>query len=102
MQGLEEVAVMLGLHKKGWGSKRIARELGISRNRVKRYLHGGAYVTQGGTQGREKTLDGLEDWVKAQFHKLRGNADVVRQELAKVHGLQVAIRSTSPGSVVVY
>lgn len=34
----EEVAAMLELHRKGWGAKRIARELGVARNTVRRYL----------------------------------------------------------------
>ena len=41
MEDLEDVAVMLRLHEKGWGSKRIARELGVSRSTVKRYLRAG-------------------------------------------------------------
>lgn len=93
MQDPEDVAVMLRLHEKGWGSKRIARELGVSRNTVKRYLRAGGYVPYGGPEGRDKTLDGLEDWVKKQFHTHRGNADVVRQELEKVHGVRVSLRT---------
>ena len=39
-----------------WGSKRIARELGVARNRVRRYLRGGAAVAvQARPNGR--TLD---------------------------------------------
>ena len=34
----DEVAAMVRLHGLGWGSKRIAGELGCSRNTVKRYL----------------------------------------------------------------
>lgn len=93
MQDPEDVAVMLRLHAKGWGSKRIARELGVSKNTVKRYLRAGGYVPYGGPEGREKVLDGLEVWVTEQFHKHRGNADVVRQELEKVHGLRVSLRT---------
>ena len=44
MQDPEDVAVILQLHKKGWGSKRIARELGISKNTVKRYLRAGCVL----------------------------------------------------------
>ena len=93
MQDPEDVAVILQLHKKGWGSKRIARELGISKNTVKRYLRAGGYMPYGGPGGREKKLDGFEDWVKEQFHRHRGNADVVRQELEKVHSLRVSLRT---------
>ena len=34
----EAVAAMLRLKELGWGSKRIARELGVNRRTVKRYL----------------------------------------------------------------
>jgi len=40
----DEVAAMVRLHKLGWGSKRIAEELGCSRNTVKRYLAAGGWT----------------------------------------------------------
>lgn len=36
-----EVAAMLRLSELGWGSRRIARELGCSRGTAKRYLDAG-------------------------------------------------------------
>ena len=33
----EDVSAMLRLNELGWGAKRIARELGVSRNTVRRY-----------------------------------------------------------------
>jgi transposase len=41
MRTPEEVAAMLELHRKGWGAKRIARELGVARNTVRRCLAAG-------------------------------------------------------------
>ena len=41
METPEDVVVMLRLKGLGWGSKRIAFELGCSRNTVKRYLRRG-------------------------------------------------------------
>ena len=38
----EAVRQMRDLASKGWGAKRIARELGLARNTVRRYLRGGA------------------------------------------------------------
>lgn len=93
MQEPEEVSVMLRLHAKGWGSKRIARELGVSRNTVRRYLRAGGYVAYGGTNGRAKALDGLDRWVREEFDRHRGNADVVRQELMRRHGIEVSLRT---------
>ena len=43
MQAPEDVAVMLRLHSKGWGTERIAGELGISRNTVRRYVRAGGW-----------------------------------------------------------
>src|SRR6185436_15920648 len=37
----EVVRQMRALREAGWGSKRIARELGVARNTVRRYLRGG-------------------------------------------------------------
>ena len=38
MLAADEVAQMVRLHQLGWGTRRIAVELGCSRNTVKRYL----------------------------------------------------------------
>ena len=41
MREPEYVSAMLRLHELGWGAKRIAAELGVSRNTVRRYLRQG-------------------------------------------------------------
>jgi Uncharacterized conserved protein len=71
---------MLALQACGWGSKRIAAELGCSRNTVKRWLAEGGW-RGAKSPGRPKTLDGLESWLAERFRQHAGNADVVRQEL---------------------
>ena len=43
MEKPEDVAAMLRLHAAGWGKKRIAAELGCSKNTVKRYLENGGW-----------------------------------------------------------
>jgi hypothetical protein len=58
MQSPEDVAAMLRLHECGWGAKRIARELGISKNTVKRYLREGGWTPYAAPQ-RAKALDGV-------------------------------------------
>jgi transposase len=88
----EDVQAMLKLASLGWGAKRIAAELGCSRNTVRRYLR------QGGWQPyqapvRSSRLQGLEDWVAQCFRQHRGNADVVRQELQREHGVAVSLRT---------
>jgi len=88
----EAVAVMLRLHGLGWGSKRIARELGCSRVTVKRYLRQGGWEPY---RSRPHTgqLKGLEDWLRRSFLQHRGNADVLRQELLREHGIRLSIRT---------
>src|SRR4051794_17863230 len=92
MRTPDEVAVMLRLKALGWGAKRIAAELGCSKNTVKRY------VAAGGWQpcvslSRSAKLDGLEAWLADRFCRHAGNADVVRQELLTEKGILVSLRT---------
>ena len=59
----DEVSAILRLNELGWGSKRIARELGISRNTVKDYVAAGGWTPYRQPQ-RKKALDGQESWLK--------------------------------------
>ena len=45
------------------------------------------------TPRRGKILDGLEDWLAERFRRHRGNAEVVRQELEREHGLKASLRT---------
>jgi hypothetical protein len=92
MQAPQDVEAMLKLASLGWGTQRIADELGCSRNTVKRY------VRQGGWQPYESLvrpgrLSGHAEWLAAQFRQHRGNCDVVRQELLREHGIAVSLRT---------
>jgi len=87
-----EVTVILELQRKGWGTKRIARELGISKNTVKGYLYVGGWQPYG-RSSRAKVLDDRLQWVQEQNLMHRGNADVVRQELQRQFELQVSLRT---------
>ena len=88
----EAVAAMLQLKELGWGSKRIARELGVNRRTVKRYLETGGWQPYKKPK-RQKLLEGLENWLRERLRRHRGNADVVRQELLSEKGI-VASRRT--------
>lgn len=88
----DEVAAMVRLHGLGWGRKRIAAELGCSRTTVKRYLEAGGWVAYR-TPRRARRLDGLEVWLAERFRRHRGNADVVRQDLAREHGIVISLRT---------
>jgi transposase len=92
MRTPDEVSAMLALKACGWGTKRIAAELGCSRNTVKRW------IAEGGWRGlapvsRRKSLDGLEAWIAERFRRHAGNADVVRQELVSEKGIDVSLRT---------
>ena len=92
MQTPEAVAAMRRLHQLGWGIKRIARELDCSAHTVRHYLRQGEWRPSR-RPVRRRMLRGLDDWLAASFRQHRGNADVVRQELQRVHGLQVSLRT---------
>jgi transposase len=92
MRTPEEVTTILELKRQGWGVKRIARELGISKNTVKVYLRKGTWVPYG-RPARKRMLDGQASWVAESYLQHRGNADVVRQELGRQFGLEVSLRT---------
>lgn len=92
MRTPDEVSAMLALKACGWGTKRIAAELGCARNAVKRWLAEGEWRAAQ-PAARAKTLDGLEAWLAERFRRHAGNADVVRQELAAEKGIAVSLRT---------
>jgi hypothetical protein len=92
MKGPEEVAAMLRLQLLGWGAKRIGRTLGCSHHTVKRYLEAGGVVAYR-RPARARRLDGLDDWLHERFRRHRGNADVIRQELAAEKDIVVSLRT---------
>jgi transposase len=88
----DEVAAMVRLHRLGWGTKRIAGELGCSRNTVKRYLAAGGWMVIRQPR-RKRRLDGFEEWLAERFRRHRGNCDVVRQDLLREHAITVSLRT---------
>ena len=85
----EEVSAILRLKELGWGAKRISRELGISRNTAKDYIATDGWTPYRQPQ-RKKALDGQEAWLRERLRRHRGNADVIRQELAAEKGIIVS------------
>jgi transposase len=88
----EEVSAMLRLRQLGWGTRRIARELGVSRNTVKGYIGADGWRSYR-QPARGKRLDGHEAWLKERFLRHHGNADVVRQELAAEKAIVISLRT---------
>jgi uncharacterized protein YjcR len=74
MKAPDEVSAMLRLKALGWGSKRIAAELGCARNTVRRWLAEGDWRACA-SASRSKKLDGLSDWIAERFRRHGGNAD---------------------------
>src|SRR5919205_2618322 len=92
MRAPDEVAAMLRLRELGWGTRRIAAELGCDRETVQRYLTAGGWVAYRVPE-RSRALAGHEAWLAERFRRHHGNADVVRQELAAEHGIVVSLRT---------
>ena len=92
MHTSDDVVAMLTLKKLGWGFRRIAKEFGVSKNTVKRYVRNGAGAPHNKPM-RKSALDGLDEWLEERFHTHAGNADVVRQELQTVKGIDVSLRT---------
>jgi len=59
---------------------------------VRRYLAEGGWAAYRGP-GRPSLLTGHETWLAARFRRHRGNADVVRQELAGELGIRASLRT---------
>jgi transposase len=92
MKAPDDVSAMLRLKAAGWGSKRIAAELGCSRNTVRHWLALGSWRPCV-TPSRSTKLDGLSDWLCERFRRHAGNADVVRQELAREKNIIASLRT---------
>jgi transposase len=92
METPQDVAQMLRLRASGMGIKSIAREMGCSKNTVRRYLRAGGWVAYKQPE-REGSLRGLEPWLAERLQQHRGNADVVRQDLEREHRIVVSLRT---------
>ena len=80
----EAVARIRGLRAAGWGAKRIARELKMRRNTVRRYLRGGESAEVQVRPGARRLSEGERRCAEELFAgEAAGNAAVVRELLAK-------------------
>lgn len=92
MQTPEDVALMLRLKAAGLGIKQIAHRMGCSKNTVRRYVRSGGYVAYKSPE-RSSLLGKLGPWLAERLQRHHGNADVVRQDLEREHGLVVSLRT---------
>jgi transposase len=92
MQPPEMVDKILNLHKHGLGQRRIARELGIHRKTVKRYLRQKKWLPYQ-RSGNGNSLKSVKKWLEEAFYKHRGNAAVVHQELERQLGIKAGQRT---------
>ncbi|MFN7145714.1 MAG: IS21 family transposase [Myxococcota bacterium] len=92
MKTPDDVAAMRRLHALGLGVRRIARELGISPNTVRRHLRAGEWHGYQ-TPERDSALDPHQEWLRARFLQHRGNAAVVHEELRRELGVAVSLRT---------
>ena len=92
MRTPDEVATMLRLHGLGWGTRRIAAAVGCNRETVQRYVAAGGWAPSR-APARAGVLVGHEGWIAERLRRHRGNADVVRQELAGELGVRVSLRT---------
>ena len=83
---------ILHLSSEGWGKRRIARELGISPNTVKHYRRQRKWLPYN-IPKRIKKLEALDVWLEEMFNLHKGNAEVIRQELARQHNMQANLRT---------
>ncbi len=88
----DEVASMLHLHRLGWGLRRIGREVGCSPMTVRRYVAADGWAPYRPPE-RPGLLSVHEVWLAERFRRHRGNADVVRQELAGELGITASLRT---------
>ncbi len=93
MIDVEEVQQLRSLAAMGWGAKRIAKELGVARNTVRRYLRGGdAALVQERPAARRLDEETTTLAVKVFHEEADGNAAVVHSILNK-RGIRVGLRT---------
>src|SRR5690348_12290125 len=89
----DSVRQLRQLAERGWGAKRIARELGLARNTVRRYLRGGEDAERQQRPGARR-LD--EAGHRALLELFDGDAEgnaVVAADLLRARGYRIAART---------
>lgn len=93
MLGSEAVREIFTLRRLGWGTKTIARELGLARNTVRDWLRAGADRTYA-IPARGALLAEHLSWLRDRFRAGVRNGDVIRQELL-ARGVVTSLRTVN-------
>ena len=89
----EQVARIRGLRSMGWGAKRIARELKMRRNTVRRYLKGGESAEVQERTGARRLDGGQRREAEELFVGEAGGNGVVVHELLMARGVAASVRT---------
>jgi transposase len=91
----EIIREIRGLGRLGWGSKRIARELGIARNTARRYLHhdSAGDIVQVRPRGRRLDAALVREAERLLAQEAEGNAVVVHRLLTASGGVSASVRT---------
>jgi len=93
MLGSDGVREIFTLRRLGWGTKRIARELGLARNTVRDWLRSGADRTCA-VPAKGALLAEHLTWILERFRAGVRNGDVIRQELL-AKGVVASLRTVN-------
>ena len=93
MLGSEAVREIFTLRRLGWGTKTIAKELGLARNTVREWLRNGANRTYAAPAKAPLLAEHL-DWIRERFRAGVRNGDVIRQELL-AKGVVASLRTVN-------
>lgn len=86
------------LHEQGWSQRRIARELGVHRLTVKRYVAGSkCTISQTGKTGRRSDCEAYREAIQSRFEKGL-SSERIRQDLSIEYGAEVSYDSVTPPS----
>src|SRR3954464_370713 len=88
----EAVRQMGQLAELGWGAKRIAREMGLARNTVRRYLRGARAEVQERVAGRRLDETARAEALRIFGAEAEGNA-VVATRLLRDQGVEASVRT---------
>lgn len=92
MKSAQEIKQMHMLLQAGWSKRRIAAQLGISRNTLERYISLPDALTCQDREGASK-MARCQEWLEEQGEARRDNSETLRQRLEKERKLKVSRRT---------